>query len=144
MRPSRRLALAIGAIHLGATIFVWLLPWPLWLSAVLTLALVAHAVYAIAVHALRRSPDAIAMLRVGDDLAWRQNDVDEWRAVRIKSLFVHPLAVVLLAKAPASRARSVVILPDSLDADTFSLLRARLNQLRLKPKSNAMHDEIAD
>lgn len=137
LRRSRRLALYLAAAHAGALAFIPFLP----------LGNVTGALLAILVLlCLARSGSARVLMRGDGDvvaLVWERDG--EWRLVerggrtRVCRLrpdsYVHPWLTVL--NFAGERRCSVVLLPDSLDRDTYRRLRVRLGLRRAEPAGSA-------
>jgi toxin CptA len=126
---SRRLAQILGSAHFLAAAALWLAPLPVGLSLTGTLALSLHLVWVLRRHAWRNAAGALIELEFLDDcsiLAGSRAGMRE--AYRVAgSSFASPLLTVLNLRPEAGgRTRSVLILPDSVDADGFRRLRVWL------------------
>lgn len=129
IRPSRRLSLAVAALHLIAGMAVWLaaLPIPAQIAGSLLLAVSL---------AMRRHPVLETTLRGLADgtLEIRRNDA--WHEIkRVSYKLVLPLITILrIQPAEDSRPRYLVMLPDSLPPEDFRRLRVWMEWLGKKPK----------
>jgi toxin CptA len=133
LRPSRRLAVLLLALHFAALAALAALTFALWIRIVLAVALMAGLVRALRRSALLRSGDAVVELSCGEDgrLGCAQRDGARFDAEVLPQTAVYAAAVLLRAKpAGARRARSVVVLPDSLAAEDFRRLRVWLRWRR--------------
>lgn len=125
-RRSRRLAVYLAAAHGGALILLPLLPLVMPVAAVLAGLIVLSWVWNQATHVLlRRDRSIVSLVWLADD-AWRLTE--RGGATRVCRLrwdsYVHPWLTVL--NFTGARRCSVVLLPDSLDPETFRRLRVRL------------------
>lgn len=126
LRRSRRLALYLLAVHAGALALIPALPLAApaaWLLAGLVLLCLLRS-YAGRV-LMRGGHDVVALVWERDG-AWRLLERGGREPVcRLRpDSYVHPLLTVL--NFTGERRGAVVLLPDSLDADTFRRLRVRL------------------
>jgi toxin CptA len=127
-RPSRYLAALLFAAH-GATLAVlFLLPLPLWTIAALAMLILFSMAYHVWRDAWLAAPSSAVALKLEDEHA-----VLTTRAGRqvegtvLGDSFVTPYLTVLNVLPDGARmARSIVILPDSLDAESFRQLRVWL------------------
>jgi toxin CptA len=127
LAPSRQLAWLLGLGHAGAVLLSWITPLKWWLSLPLSLAALASLRYGLRYHALRSAPDALVGLELRPDgsAAVRDRSGRWTQAQVLGSSFVSPGLTILnlrLAKAHCS----LVVAPDSLDADDFRRLRVWL------------------
>lgn len=128
LKPSRRLVLVLAAAHSVAALLLWPLDMPSWLKVLGTLALAASLAYYVLHYAWLRMPGSVVALEVKHDgMGFRTRD-GEWEACRpLPSSYVSSYFTILNLRAGDSRfARHVVILPDSLDAEDYRLLRVLL------------------
>lgn len=128
LRPSRCFAAMLMAAHGLACLAVLLVALPLWTQAALTFLLLCSLIYHLWRDAWLYAPSAAALLMLEQDqvtLETRDGKRLEGRISR--HTLVTPLITVLLMLPHGARlARSVVILPDSLDDESFRLLRVWL------------------
>ena len=136
--PSRRLAAILAIGHGAVTVPVLLLDIPpSWKIAICAL-LVASLVYELRSSALRLSAAAFVVLRISsDNVLSGQMRNGEWRDYEVlgSTYVTSALTVMILRAAGARRARSVVLLPDSMAADEFRRLRVWL-RWRPQPKAS--------
>lgn len=128
IRP-RRSAILTGFIILthGLAIACLLVSLPLWVGALAAIGVVYSLVYTLNRHALMTADDAIT------ELAWEGNG--DWilvlrngvrlSAQLLRSAYLHA-GLVVLNFVLNGRNRSIILLPDTLDPDTFRWLRVRL------------------
>jgi hypothetical protein len=125
-RRSRRLAVYLAAAHGGALALLPLLPLGMPVVAVLAGLIVLSWAWNQATHVwLRRDRSIVSLVWLADG-TWRLTDRGgTTRVCRLRwDSYVHPWLTVLNFTG-ASRC-SVVLLPDSLDPETFRRLRVRL------------------
>ncbi len=129
LRPSRILAALLLAVHGGAAgcVLIVPLPWPMHMV------LVGAVLFSLYRTASRRA--LLASHRAVTRLVWDElgewvvvfGNGDELPAHLLPDSFVSPLGVVLnLASLVPPGRYAVVILPDSLDRNSFRRLRVRL------------------
>ena len=129
LRPSRQLAAALTLLHLGALACLVPLALALWLKAPAVLALLASLVFMLRRSALLAASDSIVALMPKDDgmIRYVLGDGEEIEAEVLPDTTVYRFAAVVLLRAPgARRVRSVLVLPDSMDAEAFRHLRVWL------------------
>lgn len=119
--PSRRLRLAVVAVHALAGLAVARADLAGWLAALLTMAIVASLAWSLrpAVPViLQCRPDGALSLLAGED----------WQAVELlpDSVVLAWLVLLRYRKAAGARPTTVVVMPDCLDADAFRRLRVWL------------------
>ena len=131
LRRSRFLSLLMVLLHALAGACLWVLPWPAATTRHWLLLIIALSLW----HALR--PSRIVGLRLGEDgaLTLLSGDGD--------SMFVSPqadttvfsqLIVVRIRNDDRGRLPSLVLLPDSMPAEQFRLLRLWLRwRVRVNP-----------
>ena len=128
-KPSRILISLLSAGHLGAVLVLIPLDLPL-LVKLLIAAVLAVSLWV----ALRKQPGSVAEGGVRS-LIWQADgqwlletaDGEQWPATLHQSTYVHPWMVVLNFRQEGKPGLlSVVLAPDSLDAETFRELRVRL------------------
>ena len=125
-RRSRILTGFIIFTH-GGAVPLSLMSLPLWAGLVLSSGIVCSLVYTLNRHVLMHGRNAIT------DLIWDSNG--DWRLLTrdggnhdarlLKSSYLHARMVVLNF-AVDGRNRSVILLSDSLDPETFRKLRVRM------------------
>ena len=127
--PSVRLAMALCVLHLAAGGAAWLAPIPLWLKAVLTLAIAISLVYFLSRTAMLHAAEAVVALEIGDNGRMSfQTRQGKWRECELLgSSFVSPrLTILNLKLAGVRRVRHVVLVPDNVAAADFRRLRTWL------------------
>ena len=134
IRP-RRSAILTGFVIFthGGAIICLLLSLPFWMGALAAIGIVYSLVYSLNRHVLMTVDDAIT------ELTWESNG--EWLVVMrngtrlsaqlLQSAYLHA-RLVILNFALNGRNRSVILLPDTLDPDTFRRLRVRLQLHHIK------------
>lgn len=132
IRPVRSLCLMLflAAAHLGAMGAVACTGLAPWIKALSIIALFGAGVVSVRRWRDGNVCDQGATYFLGSDGAWLRRGpagANERLAV-VPPVFVHPCLIVvrLRAESPPRRIRSLVLLPDSVDADTHRRLRVRL------------------
>ncbi len=127
VQPSRLLLRAQFLVHgLALMVLAYPLGVPLWVRGLLFGGLVASLLFTLRSDALTGVRDL--MLDGGNQWFWRRADgVLEALRLRNDSWLGTHLAVLRFDRE-AGRPLNVIILPDSLDADSFRRLRVRLRQ----------------
>jgi len=129
LRPSPVLAALLASVHALAAATLWFAPLSLAFALPGSLALLAHFAWTARRHAFHRGGGAVVELEFGSDGAVSAaSPAGLIRVYRIAgSTFVSAQLVVLNLRPEAGRrARSVLIAPDSVDADSFRRLRVWL------------------
>ncbi|MBN8453897.1 protein YgfX [Accumulibacter sp.] len=121
LRRSRLLAGLTILLHLLAVACVWLLPWPLPARSLLLLPLAISAW-----RALRPSPFVGIRLGARGEFALRHVRGDIVACQVQPETTVFGRLVVLRVRDDQARRRSLTVLPDSVSADQFRLLRVWL------------------
>lgn len=128
LQPSRYLAAVLVAAH-GATLAVLVpLALPVWTKAALSIVLLFSLAYHLHRDALLSSKSAGMTLTLEEDhavLTLRGSDQLAGQVLR-DSLVTPYITVLNFLPQGARLARSVVILPDSMDAESFRQLRVWL------------------
>jgi len=134
--PSVPFALVLACVHGGALGVLALLPVPDVFIAVLTIIVVAHAVYAIRRHALLRAAKSVVRVLWDVQGEWKLTcrDGSTFYARLLPGSYRHPLLTVLNFKVSHWRRTSVVILPKRVDADGFRQLRVRMMLVSNSPE----------
>ncbi|HQU16542.1 MAG: hypothetical protein B7Z66_06640 [Chromatiales bacterium 21-64-14] len=131
-RPSRRLAHTGLILHGGALAVLAALALPWWAVLAVSGAVIGNFVLFFRTHVLRVSAHAVVKLVWDEAGGWTvvtpRGPVDASLAA---DSVVYPRLVILRFATGAGgwlarRRLSVILLPDSLDAETFRRLRARL------------------
>lgn len=128
-QPSRRLAALLCAMHLVSFGLLWPLTISLWSKAALTALLIASLVHYLRQDALLTARRAVATFKLTEDgrcAAMLRSGETVIGAVQ-GSTFAAPYLTVILYQ-PEGRffPRSIAILPDGIDAETFRKLRVWL------------------
>ena len=138
LRPSRHLALLMIAVHALAVAVVWRLELPIELHIALKFAIAVSLAYALLHDGWFKFSKAPVVLRVlpaanstdADSIELTFRDGRTARGKIVSGSFVAPYLTVLRFQADnASRfrpAKSLVVLPDSLDTESFRQLRVQL------------------
>lgn len=124
---SRRLRLTLGAAGMAAGLLV--LAWPWWAVPAWWLAVAGATRFAIRHHATLQAPDALVALRYdGSGALHVQSGNGTWHSARLLgNSCVTPWCAILNLRLAGKRcSRSMVIVPDAVDAQTFRRLRVRL------------------
>ena len=127
--PSRRLAAMLAGSHALAAGALWLAPLPLFSTLGCSLAIGAHLLWALRLHAWRTSANALIHLELLDDCSVSVSSrAGPWEFYRISGSSLASLPLVILSLRPGMgwRTRWVPIASDSLDPDTFRRLRVWL------------------
>ncbi len=125
--PSRILAIGLAVVHLGAIMVLLNLPLPGWGKA-----LVAIAVLVDAAHVFRRyvlfQGDAVTGVISFPDGRWMVTTRlrGECLGEPVGERLVQPWLTVLVFRLVDGRRRSLILLPDNIDAENFRRLRVRL------------------
>lgn len=136
LEPGRSLWLGVLLLlaHGGSLGVLFLVPLPVYAAWAAALIVLASMAWGIRRHALRLDRNAIVRLVWDADDAWLLVTAAgrELAAVLMTSSYVHPWLAVLNFQTEGTgvrrlwRRRSVVLLPDALDAESFRRLRVRL------------------
>jgi toxin CptA len=127
--PSSRLAVATCVVHVAAAVMVWLASFPLWLTAVTTLAIATSLVWTLWRTAALRAAQAIIALEIVEDGRLSiQTRRGEWLECELLgSSYVSPRLTILNLKPRGSgRTRHIVLVPDNVDEHDFRRLRTWL------------------
>lgn len=129
LRPSHLLAAVLAAVGTGAmTLLLWL-PLPAGYQAPLVLLLFAATLYAVLHDAWRRLPWSVTALQLAADGSLRCMRRDgRWLSAQVQdsSCVTAWLTVLDLRLSGARFRRSVVLLPDCLEAEAYRKLRVWL------------------
>lgn len=143
LAPRRSLWL-VGLLlvaHAGAFALVFLIPAPAWIRVLLACLISISLIAALNTHALLRSRRAIVHAVWDSDNQWTLRNAagDEFDARLLSGSYVNSALVILNFSAGKRWLyRSLVLMPDSLDADTFRQLRVRL----LHPPVPGAHNSV--
>jgi toxin CptA len=128
LRPSRVLAIVVGLMHGAAVALLLPLALPVWLKGSLAAAVLVSLAGALR-GALQRRSQSITRLTLSDEgiLTFEQKDGRRMSAaVALDSTVFGLLAVVRLQVQGERRMRTLIVLPDALEADQFRHLRVWL------------------
>ena len=128
LHSSAYLAAILIAAHGAALLALFSLALPFCAQTALAMLLLASLLFYLRRDAWLSAPSsAIALLLEGGDVVLTARSGDLWSGQLLRDSLVTPSLTVLNVLPPGARfARSVVILPDSLDAESFRQLRVRL------------------
>ena len=126
LKPSVQLAMLLASSHAGAVILVLYLSIPAKIALVILL--VIGMIHAIRHHALLARPSSTVFLKIDEGLCQiALKDGSRLRCTVLGSTYVSPWLTALNLKEEGKRfIRSVVILPDALDSETYRRLRVLL------------------
>lgn len=128
LQPSRYLAAVLVVVHGSALAVLFPLTLPVWAKTALAIVILFSLAYHLRRDALLSSRIAVMALLLEEEqavLTLRRGD--QLAGQILRNTLVTPFITVLnVLPQGAHLARSVVILPDSLDAETFRQLRVRL------------------
>lgn len=124
---SRYLLIYLLLVHaLALLVLVGPIELPAWLRFVMAAAVISSFLWQVS-----RLPPRRLMWETDDDWQLLFQDGSEQNGELRPDSYVSPLLVVLRFRLPAGGTRSVLILPDMLDRQSFRRLRVRLYQTRL-------------
>ena len=129
LRPSRALMWLLAGVHVLGAGALWLAPLGAVWAVAGSLALGGHFVWVLRQHAWRSAAGSIVELELREDCSVSaRSRAGRWLGYEVSGTsFVSPHLTVLNLHADAPwRARSVLITPDSLDADSVRRLRVWL------------------
>ncbi|QOJ08495.1 protein YgfX [Nitrosomonas sp. H1_AOB3] len=129
LQPSSRLAVLLSLAHCTAAGVFWPLALPVVVKLIITLLLAGSLYYYLRRYAWLTSPRSIVALHLtGRNSCRMKAHADEYiDTVVDTSTFVAPYMTVLcLRKERTKHYYTVVILPDSIDANSFRRLRVWL------------------
>lgn len=128
-KHSYRLAIILSLAHLATTGLLWLLELHLGIKTIAAVALVLSLIYYLRRDALLTADDAVVVLVLSDEMQCTLTTRSDELIVCsiLGSTFVAPYLTVLnLQPVEEFFTCSVVILPDSIDAEEFRQLRVWL------------------
>ncbi|MBI3793092.1 MAG: hypothetical protein HY275_19745 [Gemmatimonadetes bacterium] len=124
------MAILVLLIHAGALAVIPPLSIPWWIKMLLAVLVLASAVYNFYYRVMLRSKRAVVGLVWDAKDEWRLTTAqgDTLMAELLPDTYVHPQVVILRFRDTVSRKKlSVILFPDSVDAETHRRLRVRLN-----------------
>ena len=137
LKPSRYLTLSLSAVHAIAIGLFLILPLPIWLKVVATLAFCTSLVFYLRRNARLAAPNSIIALELEEDCtcAIETRNGKRLYGILLPTSYVSAALTVLNLKADGERlARHVVILPDAINFEDFRKLRVFLRwKFQAKP-----------
>ena len=126
--PSRLMVAWLLLVTVAALSVLWRVPFPGWLSLLLTFAVLLGLLMSWRKQVQRCHPDAVRSMVWNEGRQCQLNlNSGQQQAVELASrAFVLPWLVILYFESPLWRPQQLVLLPDMLDADVFRRLRVRL------------------
>ena len=127
-QPSLYLATALVAMHGAALAALLSLAWPFWTRVALVVLLLASLLHYLWRNAWLSAPSSVVTLLLdGDRMVLTSRSGEQVAGKVMPDSLITPLLTVLnVLPQDAYLARSVIILPDSLDAESFRQLRVCL------------------
>ena len=128
-KPSYRLAAILSMAHLATASLLWLLTLPLGIRVIIVVILIISLVYYLGQDALLTANNAVVAFALSDEMQCTvtTRSGKSMACNVMSSTFVAPYLTVLNLKSMGKFfACSVVILPDSIDAEEFRQLRVWL------------------
>ena len=119
----------VGGIG-GAGFISLIMPIHALLKFILIIFLLAWSARAWRLHGRRNSPGAIRALQFDarNRCYVRLYDDNQWQESSVLSTWVHPFMTLVVVKlADQGRSKLLLVLPDAVDRQLFTRLRARLN-----------------
>ncbi len=128
LQPSRYLAAVLVVVHGSALAVLFPLTLPVWARTALAIVILFSLAYHLRRDALLSSRIAVMALLLEEEQAvLTLRGGDQLAGQVLRTTLVTPFLTVLNVRPQGARlARSVVILPDSLNAESFRQLRVRL------------------
>lgn len=128
LAPSRRLGWMLAGAHLAAAAVLFALPLPAWANAGLILLLAFSLFHYVRRYARLSAPDAIVAVSLAADGAtlFRRDGGQVSGRLSGDSVATPYLSVLNVRPQGARFAQGIVVLPDSLDAESFRRLRVWL------------------
>ena len=128
LQPSRHLAAMLVAVHGITLAALFPLALPGWAKAALAALMLFSMAYHLRRDAWLSAPSSgVALTLEGDRIVLATRGGEQWAGHILRDSFATPFLVVLNILPQGARlAHSVIVLPDSLDAESFRQLRVRL------------------
>ncbi len=129
LQPSKRLAAILGVSHLLVMGLLWPIALPILIKFVIFILLVISLLFTVRQYALLNTQRAIVAFELSDEMfcKFKTRQGQSIGCHILGSTFVSPYLVVLNLKPPDHfLTRSVVIFPESIDAELFRQLRVLL------------------
>jgi toxin CptA len=128
--PSRQLALFIWISHLSALCLILLPAFPPWLKLLLPPLILLSLIHTRNTHILRSTASAITAAEWDGEDEWLlfTGHSKKYRARLLGSSYVQPWLMVLnfICIGKSKKRVSLILMPDSLDADRQRRLRVKL------------------
>jgi toxin CptA len=124
--PSVLIAFAISAVHVPAAAILWVLPLPVVVQAVLTMACAISLIFFMARDAALHAPGSIIGLELKEsgDIACQTRNGDWVDCELLGSTFVSPqMTIINVRPRRWPRSRTVILVPDNVDPRDFRRLR---------------------
>lgn len=137
LRSSATLGALVTAAHAGAAVSLAFTSLPLWIRVLGIMTVLASLLRVFPRVVSLRHPDAVhrVLWPAGDEWHLFTRGGRELVGTLLPESYLRPWLVVLRFKIPLSRTpRSVVIVPDMLDANVMRRLRVRLGLNPPRPK----------
>lgn len=127
-QPSIYLAIALVAIHGAAMAALLSLALPFWAQVVLVFSLLSGLMHHLWRNAGLSAPSSnVSLMMDGDRIVLTSRNGEQVAGKLMPDSLITPLLTVLnVLPQDAHWVRSIIILPDSLDAESFRLLRVCL------------------
>ena len=127
IKPSPWLAGGIIVTHLGAAFALCVSDLHWLVKCMVMLVIAASLTHALMIHVLQKHPDApLQLLLTADTEWWLTSCSGQTIPVQLgPAAYVHPLFTVLSFQGTKQR-YTVILTPDTADADMFRRLRVRL------------------
>ena len=128
LQPSRYLAAMLITAHGATLVVLFSLALPIWAKAALASLMLFSLMHHLRRNAWLSAPSAsVALMLVGDRVVLITRGGEQFAGQLLHDSVVTPLVTVLNVLLQGTHiVRSVVILPDSLDAESFRQLRVWL------------------
>ena len=125
LKPSRYLAATLVLALSGTLALLWILSPPWWVILLVTAALLGSAFYYLRHDAFLSMQSSYIKLQLeADQITVTARNGQSWTGHVLHDSFITPaITLVNILPQGAHFSRSVIILPDSLDADSFRELR---------------------
>ncbi len=137
LRSSATLGVLVTAAHAGAAVSLAFTSLPLWIRVLGIMTVLASLLRVFPRSVSLRHPNAVhrVLWPAGDEWHLFTRGGGELVGTLLPESYLRPWLVVLRFKIPSSRTpRSVVIVPDMLDANVMRRLRVRLGLNPPRPK----------
>jgi toxin CptA len=129
LKSSLRLTIILSLAHLVAAGLLWPLALPFSIKVTVIVVLIISLIYYLRRDALLTAKDAVVVFELSDDMqcTLTKRSGESIACTILGSTFVAPYLTVLNLKSAGKLfMRSVVIMPDGIDAEEFRCLRVWL------------------